>query len=598
MQELAKSKGQVPLPGMDAGTSRSLYQSGPDDDDDDDDMGGDGGGYAGDADDEADPYAHPDDDGPSASGRPEDAAIIALNSGPDGLLAAKAARGSQGADIRGLSFSRHKVTYDSTTTTMNKEEYSKQLKDTSAIVRPLSAIIRQPVADLAKQVAGEFNVWGYEEFILPDASEFSHLADSAGNGPSSSAAASVSIGEAARRRLNMAEGLPPVEYLVWSLPTWAADELWDLTATAILGRSAKGPGGAEENPAPLASAPVAERGAADGNKRSRDSMEGSLVAAAQVAKAATLVPSTISQPSPAAQPSSSNQAMSVEEELSDGAAVGGDVWDDEYDDGWLGATPRHRDWATDDEERSISRRGTDTGGGAMSARLGEEAQSYDERSRAATGDAGFTARTKALVSRLKQLLLPSTLTLPPIPESARALFGSQSQSQSQPFSNGPSSSKRQKTDAVTSSPSSSDAPGPSSERAVCTLSQLLPPPVMPERAPKVKGSLQLPASPPQPTPAPAAASASALVAATPAKGADAAAAGVPGTPGLHAKRRMRAAQTFYDLLVLQNRGFVKLNQPEAYEDLGVQPLGPIASAASTQSQGLPAELVAAALGNN
>ena len=133
-----------------------------------------------------------------------------------------------------LTFSRCEVTYDSTTTTMNKEEYSKQLKDTSAIVRSLSAIIRPPSLDLAKQVAGEMNAWGYEEKFRPT-SELTDLADSDGNGPFSSVSPSVSIGEAARRRLNMAEGLPPVDCLVRSLPTWAADELWDLTANAILG---------------------------------------------------------------------------------------------------------------------------------------------------------------------------------------------------------------------------------------------------------------------------------------------------------------------------------------------------------------------------
>lgn len=594
---------------MDAGNLRTNAVA--DNDDDDDDMGGDAYGYGGEADDEADPYAHPEGDGPSSSsGRREEeidkdvAALVAMGTmAPDGLLAVKAARGSQGADIRGLSFSRHQIKFDPAWT-LTKEEYSRQLKDSSAIVRPLSAITRGfAVTDLAKQVAGGFNTWGYEEFVRPDTSEFANLADSAGNGPSSSAAASVSIGEAARRRLNMAEGLPPVEYLVWSLPTWAADELWNLTATAILGPAARDDDGKLlDNEASLAPSADAER--EEGVKRSRDSMEEgtsgapSTSAAAQKENSTFLVPSSLAQPSPAARPSTSNGSQrALSEDFSDAAAMGGDGWDEVDDDGWLGTTPKHRDWATDDEERSISRRS----GGAASTRLGEEAQSLDERSRAATGDAGFTARTKALVSRLKQLLLPSTLALPAIPESARALFGSQSQSQ--PFANGPPS-KRQKTDVANMSPSStsSDLPGTSNQKAAgCTLSQLLPPPLYPEKIPMVKGSLQLPAPPPfQSIPSAAAAASaasSAPVAATPTKAPDTAgAAAAAGTPGLHAKRRMRAAQTFYDLLVLQNRGFVRLNQPEAYEDLGVLPLAPIAIATSTQSAGLPADLVNAAAG--
>lgn len=40
-------------------------------------------------------------------------------------------------------------------------------------------------------------------------------------------------------------------------------------------------------------------------------------------------------------------------------------------------------------------------------------------------------------------------------------------------------------------------------------------------------------------------------------------------------QRRSAAQTFYDLLVLQNRGYVQLEQRNAYEDVEVIPAGPL-----------------------
>ena len=41
-------------------------------------------------------------------------------------------------------------------------------------------------------------------------------------------------------------------------------------------------------------------------------------------------------------------------------------------------------------------------------------------------------------------------------------------------------------------------------------------------------------------------------------------------------QRRQAAQTFYDLLVLQNRGYVRLDQSAgAYEDLEITPRGPM-----------------------